>query len=165
MSAPVAAPLLNTGSSDPSTRIFRKANKVVPQGPVATRAYGLKLDADGLHRLGTKFHKQIYGDEKLAGLSPEEARKLIVLRRPATLLRIPREVYTSFPHLPRMRRKIILMDSVAQVWLFVLKDNSSQAALNAHFDLEDICKVREVLGLEHERAKWYEVSVDEWYVS
>lgn len=74
------------------------------------------------------------------------------------MLTLPRQVYLAVPTMPRLRRSTLLLDMMAGTFLFVLRDNSSHAALHAQVSEEDIRRAKEFLGVpESEPVRWYKV--------
>ncbi|TFK93670.1 hypothetical protein K466DRAFT_81149 [Polyporus arcularius HHB13444] len=151
---------MNQSNAEPSkaSARHRRRCRLVPQGDVVTRAYGLLINLEDLHRLTRRYHFEVWGtEERISKATPEEVEEIILDERGATLSRIPRQVYRYFPDFPRLRRNILLLDPGNGIWLFVMKDNSSYPALHAPVGPEEVRKVQKLLGLEHVPVKWYKV--------
>ncbi|KAI0738793.1 hypothetical protein C8Q80DRAFT_1124277 [Daedaleopsis nitida] len=140
----------------PSINPTKRRSKVVPQGPHPTRAFGYILYFDCLRVWADRFYEELHG-VKISSL-PEAEREEALFSILATAVQsIPMEVYGKVPGLPRLLRRIILMDGSTMTYMFVLKDDSSPEALNAKVSEEDLKKMAEVLGVGDQKAKWYYV--------
>lgn len=129
------------------------------QGRYPTRAYGILLDGECIHRFGVQLYERVRPGQ-LAEMSPEEARKKVLNIRGATLSSIAHMVYNAFPNIPELRHNLILMNDVAGIWLLVLKDISSHSCANAYLDPEDVKGAKRMLGLQSQVARWHHV--DGW---
>ncbi|KAI0738795.1 hypothetical protein C8Q80DRAFT_209689 [Daedaleopsis nitida] len=130
----------------PSTNPRRSKVVTTPQGPNPTRAFGYILYYDCLKVWADRFHEELRG-VKISSLPEAEREKALRSILATTVYSIPMEVYRAVPGLPRLRRRIILMDGSTLTYMFVLKDDSSPEALKAKFSQEDLEKMAEVLGV------------------
>ncbi|KAI0071205.1 hypothetical protein K474DRAFT_659976 [Panus rudis PR-1116 ss-1] len=152
-SSAATLPTTSTSTTDASSH-----PSCVPQGSRVTRAYGLHLDDDCVFRWGKDYYERHYPG-KLDKLTPEEVREKVDSIMSVTTAYIPHELYKAFPHLPRLRRNVLLIRFPRSLeWLLVLKDNSSKEALHAPLSMEDVMRVKEFLGVRKQGAKWYNVS-------
>ena len=72
------------------------------------------------------------------------------------------ETYCKFPSIPRFERNVLLIicgrkPELRLVWLFVLKDNSSEEALHAPLVTEDVEAAMDLIGVERKSVKWFDV--------
>ncbi|KAI0793565.1 hypothetical protein C8Q74DRAFT_1215142 [Fomes fomentarius] len=131
----------------------RKNTETVPY-TTPTRAYGLIIDQTSLRKWTMAFHEKILGED-LSKLPPQEAEEELQLTMFASFTTIPSLVYEQFPRIPRLHRRLILMNGARGTYLLVLQDNSSEAALNAVIDPSDVEGVRKMLDLGDQKPKWY----------
>lgn len=143
----------------PSKKASHRAPKrtPVPQGPKVTRAFGYILYEDTLRMWAEHYYYEKVHGKKVSSLPPDEREHAIDLMLLATLESLPSKVYTKVPGLPRLQRRLILMDPISTTYLFVLQDNSSAAALNSHVSEEDLVKMAEVLKITDQKPNWYHV--------
>ena len=138
----------------------RSRTKLVPQGPNPTRAFGFLLDKACITRFAEQNYEKVYGTKvSYDGMSEEEAEDMMEPVFFATVDMLPLLVYRNIPHLPRLRRRIILMDDVQRTFLFALKDDSSSEALKIQITPEDLEETRRTLTLGDQQPNWYYVSI------
>ncbi len=90
-------------------------------------------------------------------MTPEEAEDTITSMTYSAQTIIPMFVYSEFPRIPRLHRNLVLMDGVEGTYLLVLKDNSSEAALDTAIYSSDVEGLRKMLDLGDQRPKWYSI--------
>ncbi|RPD57261.1 hypothetical protein L226DRAFT_614341 [Lentinus tigrinus ALCF2SS1-7] len=153
MSASVASSSLapNTGDIYDVPR-----DKIVPQGPRPTRAYGIIIDEECIHHRALILLKEEGQDPEQ--MTPTELRKAVRDMMAFTLTTIPGDVYHEVPGLPRFRRNLLLMSESQGTYLLVFKDDSSHYAMQSHLDPEDVKKAKVFLGLQRQAAKWHYVT-------
>ncbi|KAI0360259.1 hypothetical protein OH77DRAFT_666669 [Trametes cingulata] len=67
-------------------------------------------------------------------------------------------LYDAYPRLPRHNQKIRLITRGEQYWwLFVFKDDSSEALFNAPLDPSDVTAALEYLLIPDREPKWYDL--------
>ncbi|KAI0738792.1 hypothetical protein C8Q80DRAFT_1275028 [Daedaleopsis nitida] len=144
----------------PSIKPSRRRSKVaaIPQGPNPTRAFGYILYYDCLKVWAARFYEELHG-VKVSSLPEAEHEEALSSMIGTAVYSIPMKVYRRVPGLPRLRRRIILMEGSTMTYMFVLKDDSSLAALKAKVSEEDLKKMAEVLGVGDQKPNWYRVSV------
>ena len=121
----------------------------------ADYVYGFIIDMDCLRRWAKVFYDEAYGPEKLASMSPEEAKREIELARAYTSITLQKMVYRTLPHIPRLYHRLVLLSPTNDHWLLVLKDNGSHAAITAKITPEDIESLKKLIGLGEQRPLWY----------
>ncbi|KAI0793568.1 hypothetical protein C8Q74DRAFT_1215145 [Fomes fomentarius] len=131
----------------------RKNTETVPR-TTPTRAYGLIIDQASLRKWTMALHEETYGQD-LSKLPPQEAEHELKLTMFASFHMMPEAVYQQFPRIPRLHRRLILMSGAKGTYLLVLKDNGSEAALNAVIDPSDVEGVRKMLDLGNQQPRWY----------
>ncbi len=75
----------------------------------------------------------------------------------SSLVFIPRIISSEFPRIPRLHRSLVLMNGVKGTYLLVLKDNSSEDAINTDIYSSDVEGVRKMLDLGDQRPRWYSI--------
>ncbi|RPD53435.1 hypothetical protein L226DRAFT_563802 [Lentinus tigrinus ALCF2SS1-7] len=151
-----------TTSGEPSSshpRAKRVMKVSVQPGP-ATCGYGFMIDYDCLRHWAKIIYGELFGPDSLSSMTAEEAEKKINAALTLATSVLPRKVYQQFPRIPRLRRRLALMNPAKGSYLLVLRDNSSQAALSAAITPEDLDGVRKMLGLGEQKPKWYRLP--EW---
>ncbi|RPD57265.1 hypothetical protein L226DRAFT_561456 [Lentinus tigrinus ALCF2SS1-7] len=131
-------------------------DKIVPQGPRPTRAYGIIIDEECIRRRAIILLKEEGQDPEQ--MTAKALRKAIRDMMAFTLTTIPADVYRDVPGLPHFRRNLLLMSESKGTYLLVFKDDSSCAAMQSHLDPEDVKKAKMFLGLQRQAAKWHYVT-------
>lgn len=70
------------------------------------------------------------------------------------------ETYCKFPSIPRFERNVLLIArrrGLKMLWLFILKDNSSEEALHAPLVSEDVEAAMDFIGVKQKGVKWFDV--------
>ncbi|RPD57785.1 hypothetical protein L226DRAFT_615142 [Lentinus tigrinus ALCF2SS1-7] len=138
----------------------KRAMKISVQPGPATCGYGFIIDHDCLRRWAKIIYGELFGPDSLSSMPAEEAEITIQAAYSTTASMIPLKVYKGFPRIPRLRRRLALMNPAQRRYLLVLQDNSSQAALSAAITSEDLDGVRRMLGLGGQKPRWYHLP--EW---
>ena len=138
--------------------------KFIPQGKSMDRALAFILDQECMNRWGEKIYDMFYPGSRESE-SPEDHRKNLGGIELCTAEYLAYETYCRFSGIPRFRRNVLLVPrrrgrsrEFEMMWLFVLRDNSSQEALQAPLVLEEVEAAMEFLGVEKQDVKWYDVT-------
>ena len=94
--------------------------------------------------------------------SPEVGRKKYTRLALFIAQNMAYETYCKFPSIPRFERNVLLIicgrkPELRLVWLFVLKDNSSEEALHAPLVTADVGAAMDWIGVERKGVKWFDV--------
>ncbi|KAI0793552.1 hypothetical protein C8Q74DRAFT_1365163 [Fomes fomentarius] len=151
-----AASSSHASSSHSTARACARRTVKRAQPTTPDRGYGLIVDQTCLRKWATAFHHRLYGDA-LSKMTPEEVERAIKSMSYSSLVFIPRIISSEFPRIPRLHRSLILMNGVEGTYLLVLKDNSSEDAINTDIYSSDVEGVRKMLDLGDQRPKWYSI--------
>ncbi|RPD57789.1 hypothetical protein L226DRAFT_537589 [Lentinus tigrinus ALCF2SS1-7] len=150
------APAMTKTSRSPSSSRPRakRVMKISVESP-ATRGYGFMLDDGCLRHWAKIIYEEVYGSDILSKMTAKEAEEAIDLGLAVAPSVILQKVYRQFPRIPRLRRRLALVDPDEGRYVVVLKDNSSQAALSATISPEDVEGVRKMLDLGEQKPRWH----------
>ena len=136
----------------------------IRQGKAVDRALAIKLDKECMYRWGEAIYDRCYPGTRTTD-SPEVVRKKYSRLALGIAQHMAYETYCRFPGIPRFRRNVLLVPrrrgrsrEFEMMWLFVLRDNSSQEALQAPLVTEEVEAAMEFLGVENKGVKWYDVT-------
>ncbi|KAI0793567.1 hypothetical protein C8Q74DRAFT_1215144 [Fomes fomentarius] len=135
-------------------RARRTVKRAEPTTP--DRGYGLIIDQTCLRKYATALHHRLHGDA-LSKMTPEQAEQAITSMAYSSTVILPLSIYSEFPRIPRLHRSLVLMNGVQGTYLLVLKDNSSEEALDTAIYSSDVEGVRKMLDLGDQRPKWYSI--------
>ena len=135
--------------------------KFIPQGKWVDRALAFILDQECMNRWGEKIYDMFYPGSRERE-TPEDHRKNLCSIELCTAEYLAYETYCKFPSIPRFERNVLLIicgrkPELRLVWLFVLKDNSSEEALHAPLVTEDVEAAMDWIGVERKSVKWFDV--------
>ena len=132
-------------------------------GPRPTHAYGLVLTDENLRHFA-KVLLEFQGRSLSPDLSPREMEEQLDATASICHILGPDLIYRLRPNMPRVRKAIIIV-SADDSWepMFVLKDNGSEATLNAKTAEEDIRAMKELLHIpEDTQPAWHPVCQEFW---
>ncbi|RPD52752.1 hypothetical protein L226DRAFT_541026 [Lentinus tigrinus ALCF2SS1-7] len=132
----------------------KRTVKIVVESP-ATRGYGFMLDDGCLRHWAKIIYEETYGADALSKMTPKEAEEAIDLGLAVAPSVILHKVYRQFPGIPRLRRRLALVDPDEGKYVVVLKDNGTSAALNMKIAPEDVEGVRKMLDLGEQQPRWH----------
>ena len=132
-------------------------------GPRPTKAYGLVLTDENLHHLARAL-LEFQGRSLSPDLSLREMEERLDATASICHILGPDLIYRLHPNMPRVRKAIIIV-SGEDSWepMFVLKDNGSEATLNAKTAEEDVKAVKELLHMPEDiQPAWHPVCQEFW---
>ncbi|KAL7284704.1 hypothetical protein ACG7TL_002009 [Trametes sanguinea] len=123
------------------------------KGKRTTKVYAVDIPYDVIYRYAEVFWG-IYFPHQYRPIAPKDISAI-----KSTILGFAAEnLYVAYPGLPRHRDKIRLLTRGEEFWwLFVFKDDSSEALLNAPLDPADVAGALEYLLLSDREPKWYDL--------
>ena len=155
------ASISTTERSPSSRRAPEPEFQFIPQGKTVDRALAIMLDRECMRRWGEVIYDQFYPGTRTTD-SAEVARKKHTRLALFIAQNMAYETYCRFPSIPRFRRNVLLVPrrrggEIEMTWIFVLRDNSSQEALQAPLVPEEVEAAMEFLGVEKKGVKWFDV--------
>ena len=133
--------------------------KFIPQGKSMDRALAFILDQECMNRWGEKIYDMFYPGSRERE-TPEDHRKNLCSIELCTAEYLAYETYCKFPSIPRFERNVLLIArrrGLEMLWLFILKDNSSEEALHAPLVPEDVEAAMDFIGVKQKGVKWFDV--------
>ena len=135
--------------------------RFIHQGKRVDRALAFVLDQECMDRWGEQIYDIFYPGSREQE-SPETHSGNLSDIEVYTAEYLAYETYCRFPSIPRFERNVLLIicgrkPELRLVWLFVLKDNSSEEALHAPLVTEDVEAAMYWIGVERKGVKWFDV--------
>ena len=133
--------------------------KFIRQGRRVDRALAFMLDNECMNRWGEQLYDMFYPGSREQE-SPETHSGNLSDIELYTAEYLAYETYCKFPSIPRFERSVLLIArrrGLEMLWLFILKDNSTEEALHAPLVPEDVEAAMDFLGVEKKGVKWFDV--------
>ena len=147
-------------SYGPLGRPYKYKHVEVAPRPAPKTAFGFVLGPKCRMRWARWYHEMANGDE-LSTLPPEEVEEILEGGEMAIRSLLPGLIYSEFPNLPRLRRRLLPVAGKIepQFFLFVLRDDATWQGMNAPLKPEDVEAVGRRLGVGEQEPHWYRIAL------